>query len=508
MFQNSVASDTPFKPSERPLTYTLFFIIALFAFSIFVRIITAEYVDIGGDNTTRWVDALRLAKGMGFADWSHHNMRWSIMLPLWGLLKLFGTQPALYYVLPILASSIGAVFIYLIGRQLHSEKLGICAAVLTILFPQMAQSGSQLWPSVFQFTFAAISCWAILQWHANKATSLLFCAALFYFLAWGARTSTVYYFPGLLFLVWYPGKNYRAAFLFGLFVALLVAGEWLFFYFDSGNPMGRIGLIKRAAVNSVATVPLKDYLLNPLNLTKLRGLLPIFILTVVASISLLKSRDERIRALSAFHLIFLFFFLYMVSGFSPIRLAQPTGSRYWCAIAPFGLTLLLIWLFEIKRTRPRVSITLISILFIAFALFSIKKIPARNAFVQTAADAATLTSVMEAKQPILLHWAPWTPNWIESQLFAILDIKKKKRKPGDLKTPMRRGSHRAVGMFSPNPDDFYLHHKGALLPVGDLSYIFVPYGTDQDASIGATVYFDRKMAYSVKGEDWPKTHKE
>lgn len=504
----SPTSPLPVTTSHRSFSKDLLILLALFVASLLVRIVTAEYVDIGGDNATRWVDAIRLANDMGYIDWSHHNMRWTIMVPLWALLEFFGTNPALYYVLPVLVSSLGTVFIFLIGRQLHSTTLGLCAAALTILFPQMAQTGSQLWPSAYQFTLAAMACWAILAWNENGKTGMLLWAACFYFLAWGARTSTLYYFPGLVFLIWWPKKDYQAAFLFCLFVGLFIIGEWLFFFIDTGNPMGRIGLIKRAATNSVETITLTDYLLNPLKLTKLRGLLPIFILTVIASISLVRSKDRRVVAFVVFHLVFLFFFLYMVSGFSPIRLAQPAGTRYWAAIAPFGLTILLMWLFDIKQAFPKTGQTLIIVLFLAFALFSIKKIPARNSFIQTAEDATIMPPVFAKQKPVLLHWAPWTPNWLESQLFHIIGIKKRRRNPEHVMTAMVRGAHRAIGMFSPDPNEFYQFNRDMLVPVGKLSYKYVPPGTPENTPVGATIFFDRKTAYSVAGESWPESDME
>lgn len=495
---------SPMHDRKRPDTHSFFVILAVFAASVLIRVATAEYIDIGGDNATRWVDAVRLVKNLGFIDWSHHNMRWTIMLPVWGLLKTFGTHPALYYVLPILISSLGSAFIYLVGKELHSEKLGLCAAALTILFPQMAQTGSQLWPSAFQFSFAAMACWGCLRWGDTKNTSFLLVAALCYFLAWGARTSTLYYSPGLIFIIWWPEKDYRGAFLFCLFVGLFILGEWLFFFLDTGNPMGRIGLIKRAAVKSVETITLTDYLLNPLKLTKLRGLLPIFILSVIASVSLLWSKDKRISAFAVFHLIFLIFFLYMVSGFSPIRLAQPTGTRYWAAIAPFGLIVILIWLFNIATSFPKTGKTLIVILFLAFTVFSIKKIPAQNAIIQTIEDARILTPVMTERQPFLLVWTPWTPNWIESQLFNLIGIKKKKKHPGHVKTATIRGLHRAIGMFSPDPNDFYTYQKGRLVQINDLSCKYIPHGTPENSPVQATILFDRKTARAVQGEYRPE----
>lgn len=175
-----------------------FLLLLLFAGSVAVRIITAEYVDIGGDNATRWMQVHRLVEGLGYTGWTHQTVRWSIVVQLWAVMKLWGSNPMLYYVLPILYASLGTLFIFLISEELHSRRLGLAAAILTMLFPQLAQSGSQLWPSVFIFAFVAASVWLILFWLRTRAPVLLLLAGASFFLAWGARETAAYFFPALL----------------------------------------------------------------------------------------------------------------------------------------------------------------------------------------------------------------------------------------------------------------------------------------------------------------------
>jgi len=469
-------------------------ILLLFAVSICVRVITAEYVDIGGDNVWRWTSARDLLEVGEYQEWTHHNMRWAIMIPLWGLMEVLGTNPVVYYIMPILVASIGTVFFFLIGRQLHSATFGVVAALLIIVFPQMVQTGSQNWPSVFQFTFIAIAVWSVLSWHEKQRSSLLFLAAVFFFFSWGARTSAVYYFPGVLLLLWLPGRNYRAALIFCLVVGFCLIGEWLFFWLDTGNAFGRLGIIKNAtfAVSSTST---HDYFFNFLKLKKLRGLLPIFILTAVASVVFLRNKDYRLRALAWFHLIFLFLFLYMVSSFNPIRLAQPIGTRYWCAIAPFGLLLLLLCLYELGERFPRVSHSLIMILFAAFIAFSVKKIPATNYILQVNNDYKVLAPVFSENSPVLLRWEPWKPNWIESKLSHLFKVKRKRKAdPNDVHMAMKRGIMRALGLFAPDTDQFYNYKTGELIQKDELSYVFVPAGVSRELSPGAEIIFDRKGA--------------
>ncbi len=68
--------------------------------SVCIRIITAEYVDIGGDNLWRWTSAKDFISGVGYPEWTHHNMRWPIMALLCLTMEIFGSNPVAYYLAP------------------------------------------------------------------------------------------------------------------------------------------------------------------------------------------------------------------------------------------------------------------------------------------------------------------------------------------------------------------------------------------------------------------------
>ncbi len=84
-------------------------------------------------------------------------------------------------------------------------------------------------------------------------------------------------------------------------------------------------------------------------------------------------------------------FSYMVSGFDPIRLAQDLSRRYWCMVAPFGLLILTIALYDAMKNYPRFAKGVLMILLVVFIAFSAKKIPAGNALIQVEKDHAVLT---------------------------------------------------------------------------------------------------------------------
>ncbi len=471
-------------------------LLILFAASVAVRIITAEYVDIGGDNSTRWVEVHRVLDGLGYSAWTHQTMRWTISVPVWVLMKLFGTNPMLYYVLPILTASLGTVFVCLIGEELHSRRLGIAAAVLTILFPQMAQTGSQLWPSVFIFALLAVTIWLILVWLRRGSPALLVLAGAAFVLAWGARETAIYFFPGLLLLIWLPSRSFRGVLTFCLASGFFFGCEWLYFWLDTGSILGRLGVAKHAMDErgALLTLPFKDYILNILDYSKLRGLLAVLFLSLFACAAELRSTDQRRRALAIMYLIFMFLMTYMVSSISRLQIVHPIGSRYWCSVAPFGLISLLLWLSSLKSGKPRAARVCTVLLFGAFAVFTLLKIPPTNSIAQIGRDAEILTPLLAEKRPFVLRYLAWQPNAVEQVFISLFTGEKQKiRKPTQVHIAMLRGLGRVSAMFVADTRIYDDISNATMTPLDEAVYLMTPVGAPPGSTPGAEVIFDRRL---------------
>ncbi len=425
-------------------------LLLLFAASLVVRFLTAEYMDIGGDNAHRWMEARRLADGLGYTGWTTQTPRWSISLQIWALMKVFGQHPALIYVLPFLYASIGVVFIYLIAEKLKGPKLGLAAAALTILFPQMAQTGSQLWPSVFQFAFLGAAVYCILVWLERRQNALpLVLAAAAYILAWAARETAAYFFPGLLLLIWLPSRNVRGVLVFCMAAGIMAGLEWLYFWQDTGSPLGRMGITSRVLEEQNPMTP-SQYLLNIFNYSKLRGLVPVLLLTILACFSELRCGDQRRRALAAMSLLFIVFSAYVPARLTPLELVHPIGTRYWCAGAPLGLVSLLLWLDQWSKDHHRSGLTVTALLFCGFAVFTLLKIPPTNSVLQTTRDAAILGPAMEAGEPILMRYQEWRPNAVEVFFLRLAGRRDMERPPKQVGLFIRRNQVRMAALYQKN----------------------------------------------------------
>ncbi|MDC0335487.1 glycosyltransferase family 39 protein [Pseudodesulfovibrio sp.] len=475
---------------------SLYTFATLFLLSVVVRIITAEYIDIGGDNSEKWRQTHHLIEGLGYTHWYQQTVRWGIMLPLAGIMKTFGLNPVFTYIQPLFYSSLAAGFLYLIGEKLQSQSLGIATALAAILFPQMAQTGSQLWPGVFELGYLTVCVWLILTWIDTRSTTTLVLAAMLFFLGWGCRVTMIYAAPGLALLIWLPTRDFKSLLLcIGIFGGLCLV-EWAAFWNITGNPMGRIGILAGTHIQTAGLdISFTDYLLNIKKIVKLKGLIAIWVLCLIGCLRTAFTGEPRWKGIAVLYLTYALLLLYMISSISPLKLAMPVGTRFWGVIAPFGLLVLFKNLFDLKQTFPKTGKTFIAIIFLVFIAFTLKKVPNNNSLIQVNQDYALLTPVLAAGHPVLMHYEHWQPNFIEDYIIYKITGKKGKRAPRkDHATVATIRNHaRMIALFVEDVEkhEAYLD-KRTLNFTTDTICLFVPPETDKNVLPTVEVRFGRK----------------
>jgi len=476
---------------------TLLVFLGIVLVSVAVRLITAEYVDIGGDNSEKWRQVHYLVEGLGYTQWYQQTVRWAILLPLAGLMKTFGLNPVLMYVQPVLYSSLSAGLIYLIGKKLQGQTLGVTAALAVIVFPQMAQTGSQLWPGVFELFHICLCIWLILIWLDTDSTPILLLAALSFFIGWGCRVTMIYAAPGLALLLFLPTRRLGPPILFFCIFGVLCILEWMVFWRLTGNPMGRIGVISATHLQTAGLgIPLGEYLLNIKAIVKLKGLMVIWVLCLIAAVHNAVAGESRWRALGLLYLIHAFLLLYMISSLSPLKLAMPVGTRFWGVIAPVGLLLLMRSLLGLRPAWPKTAKCSIAMVFIAFIAFTVMKIPPTNSLVQLAGDYSLLAPILEDGKPILMRYEHWQPNFMEAAVISRITGKTGRRVPAEehARKAIVRNQQRTIALFV---NDLSRHdafeNEDRLIRIDRTTYLLVPPGASPDTPPAAEVRFGRKL---------------
>lgn len=406
----------------------IYIIAALFLFTILIRIVSLEYIEIGGDSINVWNNVVSLVKTGNLVEWTHQTMRWGITMPLYLILKLFGTETPNYYILPVVYSVISTVLVYYVAKHIGGRVFAVFTAVLLVLYPPMTTMGSQLWPGLYEMTYLLGCVLAVLTWRDKNSWYLLAIAGVLAGCAWGSRLTCIYYALGILSLLVFDKKKFQPVLIFSTFFLLVVGMEWFYFYCDTGNTLGRFGVMTQTHVTrGELLVSFSEYLLNCLKLVKFRGLLPVVIVSLFIAVWLLRKGRSLEKCISILFLGGLFFNVYMISSLSPLKLAAPVGSRYFTAAVPYMIMVLLFGINRLHKKSPHKADVFKWGLVIAFAAFTIKAIPAQNTIFRLQKDVKNAKLIAAEDLPVVMRFSAWSPNAIEKAAMSVFGYKKEGR---------------------------------------------------------------------------------
>ncbi len=400
--------------------------IALLALA--VRAISLEYVEMGGDSLWIWENVVHQVNYGTALVWNHHTLRWAINFPLYLILNCFGTTPTNYYILPVLYSVISAVLAFFLGNILKDRQFGFMSALLLILYPKMTTMGSQLWPGLYEMTYLLGCVLAVFCWRKYGGWYLLAISGLFAGCVWGARVTSLFYAPGIFALIYLGKRKVTPLFIFSAFFFLVVAIEWLYFQNLTGNSFGRLGIITQTHVaKDEHLISVSQYLLNFLSLVKLRGLLPVILAGVGTGCWLVRRGRDEEKGIAILFLSGLFFSVYMISSFNPLKLATPFGSRNITAGSPYLIMVLLLGLRKWQESSPRASKIFKYGLIVAFAVFTFKGVSSQNTFCRLQEDVQNARIITDKNIPVLMRYSAWVPNFIEESGMKLVGYEKKSR---------------------------------------------------------------------------------
>ncbi|WP_421724052.1 hypothetical protein [Bauldia sp.] len=236
---------------ERPsllLQYVL-----LIAVAVLLRTIFTAPVETGGDAVRKWNLVGRLLDGEAFSALlqNHQTARWAINLPALGFAELFGWNLTTYFAIGIV---LFAVFLCLSAFYLRKSGYGFIyfAFFVIVLFadPMFFRSTGQLQPFIFVAVFMLAHAYFVERGVQSQSQVSYASAALFIFLAYGAKETAVFFVPAscayvLIAMGFRRGVN--TLLWIGLYGVLLVLIEYAVINILAGRwvPLGRLDLLDR-----------------------------------------------------------------------------------------------------------------------------------------------------------------------------------------------------------------------------------------------------------------------
>lgn len=352
-------------------------ILAVSLASISWRLYSCEYMMLA-DQDHKWMASKLLLQQGVLAEWTQHTLRWMSTVPLFAINALFGFNPALYYVWPIILSTLAVVFVYLIGAKIYGRCFGLAFAMAAVLFPPMVSAGSQLEPTANMLPFVLGAVYCVMLWDESARIGWLACSGLLVFMGYGAKINAmIFAVPIAAYVIWARWRRDRrmSSLLAGMKNALTfsatllgcMAAEGTVLYWLSGFPYGRILLeLKGSASDAVrmqgygdSGFEYSDPLALILSARELLGF------DIFQKLSLLGGLVTsvfallyRVRSLYLFAFCFLFDFAvttFMVRSLTPIILAQPHYPRYYIVECVLGAMITGLFLYGMFSSHFKTS---------------------------------------------------------------------------------------------------------------------------------------------------------
>jgi dolichyl-phosphate-mannose-protein mannosyltransferase len=362
--------------NSRAVRRTWFWAAFIFVAAVLFRVLTAEYIEAGGDAVRKWWFCKLVVQGRwGLLEWNHHTMRWAINLPVIAIQWMLGAHPSVYYVWPILSFGVAAVFFLLIGNRLFSRPVAVLLTIAFIAYPQMVRQGAQFLPSGPGMMYLLIAVYCLLRWLERRALRWTALSAVAFFAMYGSKITAVYYLPVILgVLIWWSWdqetvlRKIRPALVFMACLVALVGVECVVFQQITGFHYGRLGRlltsgqIKRAQDptkrwgRSSASQTLGEYAMAFKLYGHVKPRLNVWCLHAgfLAAVGLLLARKRRFPLVALLMIIGYLAHVYAVVGVFPFRRPEPVIARVLTplyALSIITVAGLLVALSERYRSR-------------------------------------------------------------------------------------------------------------------------------------------------------------
>ena len=321
------------------------------------RLLMLHVVDKGGDSIWKW-RILRLWYETGIYPAfppDHHQGRWMVMLPARMLMALFGSDPWVYYIYPVVMGLIGGLAVYFIASRLRNRAAGAAAFALTIFAPKMVDETMQLCPLAPAAAFTMFALLAMLQYFDTRKAVWTLVAGVLLALGYGSKVTMAYWYVPFALGLWLYRPEaerrtipWRQLILLALGGAVVAAVEFLAFRATFGVRWGRISMITAGHLGHLPDpqyMNLGRYLLSFLRPLSLEGkfvyTFPAFLLTLLGAASALLwlfRRDvAQEKRFAAFCFVWVYLLhCYVVYKVFPFLHPERNHARYLLAMFALG----------------------------------------------------------------------------------------------------------------------------------------------------------------------------
>ncbi|MGB4270302.1 MAG: glycosyltransferase family 39 protein [Spirochaetota bacterium] len=366
MKNNIINNITTWFKSYHTVENKVLFLILLFG--IFFRLLTVTTIETGGDAANYWFAAKSLLYGLPYT-LNHHTVRFGMIIPIMMSQCIFGTHPIVYYIMPLLFYVLQIIFLYRIVVRAYGINLAFACSLLLIFMPKMFSHAVQLKPDGFLAAYILISVWFIFKFYDTDKYSYwhLLAAALFMFMAYLTKETSLFFLPGMALCIWMMKKKFKYVVFFGSILFILFLCETTLYYLLADIHLGRAQIVAGSHLGSGNLLALPSVWSLLSRYIELNVFEKIYFFTYLASTFYILIRIKKIKpditvlSLIIIPLIFFILLTFAVKSVSPIVPAMSFNPRHLVPAAPFMIFVIAYAIVSVKKTlKPYFAVSNLS----------------------------------------------------------------------------------------------------------------------------------------------------
>ena len=197
-------------------------LLGLFAF--FTAACASAIIWENGDVEHKWFVAKAWAsfEFPGFPV-NHHNLRWGMNLPAVAAILAFGDSPLTYLLMQLAIFAATSAMLFYLMRAVGGTWIALAAAGCWLAMPTTYFMASNLMPGLYSNFYLAAALLLLYLAYSRNSWPLYTAAVVALFLTYGAKETSVFFYPGLGLFELLRRRFDRLGILIGVSALLLVA---------------------------------------------------------------------------------------------------------------------------------------------------------------------------------------------------------------------------------------------------------------------------------------------
>jgi hypothetical protein len=219
----------------------------LFVAIFLVRSWYSTAPELGGDAARKWEVSRLIAETGDFSllvSDRHHSARWGINIPLAAMIKINGFTVTSYLLVPLLMYAGIFLMMMSFGRHVLTSTSLFALGVFLFYEPMFFRASTNPQPFVFGVFYISAALWFMTQHIEKNKFHYLLASAIFAFLAYGAKESYLFFFPGLFLLLLVKTDIRRCLYFAALLGVFLLIETLVFNAVSDALTFGRVEYLK------------------------------------------------------------------------------------------------------------------------------------------------------------------------------------------------------------------------------------------------------------------------